>query len=171
MAEPFTIYQITILYMLDKAGFPLTDTQFADFFLGRGYTDYFRLQEVLGSLVDSSLILSESSHSNIRYTLTDSGRNTLHFFRDKISEGIEADVRTFFDENKLEFKQDNSCIANYYLTTNHSYAVRCQVLSDTTAVIDLTLTVRTKEQAQTICEHWKKNSEDVYAYLMDILLK
>lgn len=27
MAEPFTIYKLTILYMLDKAGFPLSNTQ------------------------------------------------------------------------------------------------------------------------------------------------
>ena len=27
MAEPFTIYKLTILYMLSKAGFPLTNTQ------------------------------------------------------------------------------------------------------------------------------------------------
>lgn len=33
MAEPFTIYKLTILYMLDKAGFPLSNTQISNFFL------------------------------------------------------------------------------------------------------------------------------------------
>lgn len=32
MAEPFTIYKLTILYMLDKAGFPLSNTQISNFF-------------------------------------------------------------------------------------------------------------------------------------------
>lgn len=31
MAEPFTIYKLTILYMLDKAGFPLSNTQISNF--------------------------------------------------------------------------------------------------------------------------------------------
>ena len=47
MAEPFTIYKLTILYMLDKAGFPLSNTQISNFFLEKEYTDYFRVQELL----------------------------------------------------------------------------------------------------------------------------
>lgn len=48
MAEPFTIYKLTILYMLSKAGFPLSNTQISNFFLEQEYTDYFRVQEVIG---------------------------------------------------------------------------------------------------------------------------
>ena len=47
MAEPFTIYKLTILNMLDKVDFPLTNTQISDFFLEQEYTDYFRVQQVL----------------------------------------------------------------------------------------------------------------------------
>lgn len=51
------------------------------------------------------------------------------------------------------------------------YAVRCQVRSESTTVIDLTLSVATKEQAEAICSNWKNQNEDVYAYLMDMLLR
>ena len=57
MAEPFTIYKLTILYMLDKAGFPLSNTQISNFFLEKEYTDYFRVQEVIGDLVNADLII------------------------------------------------------------------------------------------------------------------
>ena len=33
MAEPITIYKLTILNMLDKVDFPLTNTQISNFFL------------------------------------------------------------------------------------------------------------------------------------------
>ena len=56
MAEPFTIYKLTILNMLDKVDFPLTNTQISDFFLEQEYTDYFRVQQVLNDLADSGLI-------------------------------------------------------------------------------------------------------------------
>ena len=85
MAEPFTIYKLTILFMLDKAGFPLSNTQLSNFFLEHDYTDYFRVQEVIGNLVDSDLILAESTHSNTQYTLTAAGKETLEFFKDKIT--------------------------------------------------------------------------------------
>lgn len=171
MAEPFTIYKLTILYMLDKAGFPLTNTQISNFFLEQEYTDYFRVQEVIGDLVNADLINFESTHSNTQYTLTAAGRETLGFFKDKITDGIENDVKRFFERNKLEFRQENFILADYYKTTNQNYDVRCQVRSDSTTVLDLTLAVTTKEQAEAICNNWKNSNEDVYAYLMDILLK
>ena len=171
MAEPFTIYKLTILYMLDKAGFPLTNTQISNFFLEQEYTDYFRVQEVIGDLVNADLIHFESTHSNTQYTLTAAGRETLGFFKDKITDGIENDVKRFFEKNKLEFRQENFILADYYKTTNQNYDVRCQVRSDSTTVLDLTLAVTTKEQAEAICNNWKNSNEDVYAYLMDILLK
>ena len=171
MAEPFTIYKLTILYMLDKAGFPLTNTQISNFFFLQEYTDYFRVQEVIGDLVNADLINFESTHSNTQYTLTAAGRETLGFFKDKITDGIENDVKRFFEKNKLEFRQENFILADYYKTTNQNYDVRCQVRSDSTTVLDLTLAVTTKEQAEAICNNWKNSNEDVYAYLMDILLK
>ena len=171
MAEPFTIYKLTILYMLDKAGFPLSNTQISNFFLEQEYTDYFRVQEVIGDLVNADLINFESTHSNTQYTLTAAGRETLGFFKDKITDGIENDVKSFFERNKLEFRQENFILADYYKTTNQNYDVRCQVRSDSTTVLDLTLAVTTKEQAEAICNNWKNSHEDVYAYLMDILLK
>lgn len=171
MAKPFTIYKLTILYMLNKSGFPLSNTQISNFFLEQEYTDYFRVQEVLGDLVDSSLIHSESTHSNTQYTLTAAGKQTLEFFKDKLNSDIEKDIYDFFEKNKLEFKKENSILADYYKTTEQKYAVRCQVRSDGINIIDLTLTVPTKEQAETICQNWKQQNEDVYTYLMDILIK
>ena len=125
--------------MLSKAGFPLTNTQISNFFLSEEYTDYFRVQEVLGDLVDTNLIVAESTHSNTQYTLTAAGKETLGFFKDKINDGIEADIMKFFEENKLEFRQENSILADYYKTTNQKYAGRCQVPSDGNPIIPLTI--------------------------------
>ncbi len=82
MAEPFTIYKLTILYMLSKAGVSAFNTQISNFFLEQEYTDYFRVQEVIGDLVDANLIHAESTHSNTQYSLTSAGkRNTWIFQR------------------------------------------------------------------------------------------
>ena len=101
MAEPFTIYKLTILNMLDKVDFPLTNTQISNFFLEQDYTDYFRVQQVLSDLEDASLIHAESTHSNTQYTITAAGKETLGFFKDKITPAIERDTTTFLEKNKL----------------------------------------------------------------------
>lgn len=171
MAEPFTIYKLTILNMLDKVDFPLTNTQISNFFLEQEYTDYFKVQQVISDLVETDLIRAESTHSNTQYTITAAGKETLGFFKDKISDAIEHDTINYFSKNKLELRNDNAILADYFKTPNQDYAVRCQYRERDINLIDLTLTVKRKEQAEAICENWKKQNEDVYAYLMDILMR
>ena len=134
----------------------MTNTQISNFFLEQDYTDYFRVQQVLSDLEDASLIHAESTHSNTQYTITPA---------------IERDTTAFLEKNKLELRSVNSILADYYKTPNQDYAARCQFRVHETNLIDLTLTVKTREQAQAICDNWKKQNEDVYAYLMDLLLK
>ena len=171
MAEPFTIYKLTILNMLDKVDFPLSNTQLTDFFLEHEYTDYFRVQQVISDLLDAELIRTESTHNNTHYYINAAGKETLNLLKDKISDAIELDIINYFAENKLELRNDNSIIADYYRTPNRDFAVRCQYRQKDTNLIDLTLTVKTKEQAEAICNNWKKQNEEVYMYLMDILMK
>ena len=171
MAEPFTIYKLTILNMLDKVDFPLSNTQLTDFFLEHEYTDYFRVQQVISDLLDAELIRTESTHNNTHYYITAAGKETLNLLKDKISDAIELDIINYFAENKLELRNDNSIIADYYRTPNRDFAVRCQYRQKDTNLIDLTLTVKTKEPAEGMCNNWKKQNEEGYMYLIDILMK
>jgi len=171
MAEPFTIYKLIVLYMLEKVDFPLTNTQISDFFLEKEYTNYFTIQQVMHELIESGLILTESTHSNTHYSITPAGKDTLSFFQEKISPAIQEDVLTYFTQNKVNLKNENSILADYYKTTNQEYAVRCQLRERGLSRIDLTLTVHTKEQAKAICSNWKTQTTEVYTFLMDLLLK
>ena len=171
MAEPSTIYKLIILYMLDKLDFPLTNTQISDFFLEKDYTTYFNIQQVLGNLVDSDLILTESTHNNTQYSITAAGRDTLTFFQDKISPEIENDIHHYFDAHQMEIKCENSLLADYYKTTRQDYAVRLQLKEKGVSRIDLTLSLPNKELAEAVCSNWRNSSEDVYTYLMDILIR
>jgi len=157
--------------MLDKVDFPLSNTQLTNFFLEQEYTDYFRVQQVISDLLDAELIRTESTHNNTHYYITAAGKETLNLLKDKISDAIELDINNYFAQNKLELRNDNSIIADYYRTPNRDFAVRCQYRQKDTNLIDLTLSVPTKEQAEAICNNWKKQNEDVYMYLMDILMK
>ena len=43
-SDPFTLYKLIVLYMLDRVDYPLTRTQIADFVLEKDYTSYLNLQ-------------------------------------------------------------------------------------------------------------------------------
>ena len=171
MAEPLTTYKLMILALLENSDAPLSGTQLSDFFLEKDYTNYFTVQEALHELDESAFIKKESTHNNTRYSITPAGAETLSFFSDKLSSGIHEDIREYLSANRLSIREAASILADYYKTTYQKYAVRCQVRSDGAPLIDLTISVSTKEQAETICNNWKNLNEDVYALLMDLLLQ
>ncbi len=171
MAEPSTIYKIIILYMLDKLDAPMMNTQISDFFLEKEYTNYFTIQEIIHDLQQSDLIIAESTHSNTQYQITSAGKETLEFFHDKISADIENDIHHYFDEHKMEIRKENSLLADFFTTSPGNYSVRLQLKNKSQSVIDLTLAVPSKEIAEVVCFNWRQSHEDVYTYLMDLLIK
>lgn len=171
MADALTQYKLIVLYMLDQVDFPLTNTQISNFMLDHDYTTYFTIQQTINELIRAELIRTESTHNNTQYYITSDGRETLAFFPDKISPAIKSDILSFLAENKIKIRQEISAIADYCKTTLQDYAVRCQMKERQRPLIDLTITVGSQEQAQAICANWQKQQENVYTYLMDLLLK
>lgn len=171
MTELDTMYRLMILFMLDKVEYPLTNTQITNFILEKDYTTYFTVQQTLSDLLSSELITAESTHSNTRYRITEEGRQTLRFFNDKISDAIKEDILTYFREHHYDLKQETSIYADYFKTSGKGYGVRCQIKEIERSIIDLTIAVDTREQAEAICGNWQEQSTEVYAMLMDMLLK
>nr|WP_317283073.1 DUF4364 family protein [uncultured Sellimonas sp.] len=170
MSETFTLYKLIILYMLDKVDFPLTNAQISDFILGKGYTTYFTLQKVLSELSESGLIREETTHNRTLYHLTEEGKESISFFENKISDAIKEDIQDFFVEKKFSLKNEVSVKADYYRNTNGELSVRCQVIEHSIPLIDLTITVPSEEEAETIVANWNARNQEIYAYIMTHLL-
>ncbi len=171
MAEALTQYKLIILYMLDKVDFPLTNTQISNFILEKGYTSYFTLQQAINELILAELIITEPTHNNTCYHITPAGRETLSYFPDKISDAIKKDIIAYFEKNRMELKNEVLILADYYRTTAREYVARCQIKDRETPLLDLNIRVNTKAQAEAVCSNWRRQNEDVYEYLMDLLMK
>lgn len=170
MSEPFTLYKLIILYMLDKVDFPLTNAQISGFILDKGYTTYFKLQQALSELTESGFIREEATHSRTFYHLTEEGEETIHFFRNKISDAIQKDINEFLKEKNYELKNEVSVKSDYFPGSGMEFTVRCQVIENNQPLIDLTLTVPSEAEAETISNNWSKKNQEIYALIMQNLL-
>lgn len=170
MTEPLTLYKLIILSMLDKVNFPLTNSQISGFILDKGYTTYFHLQQAISELIDTDLIQAETIRNASHLHLTKQGKKTIDFFGKDISEEIQKDIKEFLDANSYELRNEVSNIADFYKENTDEYIVRCQVKEKNSRLIDLNITVPTEEAAQSICSKWPDKSQEVYAYLMKMLL-
>ena len=72
--------------------------------------------------------------------------------------------------NTIELKKEISVLADYYRTTTQEYAAHCQIKNRENPVLELTLLTHTKAEAEAICHNWRQQNEEVYFYLMDLLL-
>lgn len=158
--------------MLNKVNFPLTNAQLTEFFSEKNYTNYFTLQQMINELVDSHLISVETIRNTSYYHITSDGSETLGFFVNKIPGAIVDDMDIYLMENKYELRNEVGTIADYYkATTTDDYIVHCQVKEGQGTLIEMNLSVPSKEVASSMCNQWKDASQDIYKYIMKSLMK
>lgn len=170
LSEPMTLYKLMNLYMLQQVNFPLTNAQLTDFFLQHEYASYFTLQQALSELQESGLIRTESTHNSTRYVITREGEETLGFFGKNISPAILEDMDSYLKENRFRMRNEVGIVADYYKSTSQDYVVHCEVREGKTTLIELDVSVPDPDQAEAMCAHWKKRSQEVYAFVMKTLL-
>lgn len=156
--------------MLNKVDFPLATSQISEFILDKGYTTYFRLQEALSELTNSGLLKAENTHNRTLYHLTEDGAETILYFSNKISPAIREDIDNFLKEKQYDLKEEVAVKADYYLTTNHEFEVRCQIVENGFSLIDLKLIVPTEKEAEAIASNWSLKNQEIYASLLANLL-
>lgn len=170
MAEAQTLYKLIVLTMLDRVDFPLNNAQISDFILTKEYTNYFTLQQVLSELVETGLAEINTVRNSTYYHMTEKGKDTLNFFGNMVSSAILEDMDKYFKDNAIALRDETAVRADYFPNNRDEYAVRLRVMEKDAPIIDLTLSVPSEAQANTICDHWKKKNQKIYAYLMQELL-
>lgn len=167
----FKLYKLIILYMLNRVDFPLTNSQMSEFILDKGYTNYFKLQQALAELAEDGFIREEATHSRTFYHLTEEGAETIHFFGNDISPAIQKDINDFLTDKQYDLKNEVSVKADYYPNSSGEFSVHCQVLEQNAPLIDLTITVPSEAEAQSVSNNWSGKSQEIYACIMSALLK
>lgn len=169
MKDPLNLYKLIVLYMLDSVEFPLTRAQVFDFLMGKGYVTFFSLQQTINELIDASLLTTESSHNATRLIITDSGRQTLSYFENRIPDNIKAAAAEYLNENSIQMKNQTSVNADYYKTVSGEYEVNFEVKDKGTVLISLKINVPTQEAAERMCHAWESKNSEVYEYIYKTL--
>lgn len=82
--------------MLDRVTFPLTTAQISEFVLDKEYTNFLTLQTAISELMETGLAESRTILNRTQLQITDEGRDTLHYFENRISDAIKSDIIDYF---------------------------------------------------------------------------
>lgn len=167
--DPLTLYKLIVLYMLNRVSFPMTTAQVSDFILGREYTNFLTLQQVINELTDANMISSETIRNRTHLAITAEGRDTLHFFQNRISDAIKQEINTYFRENEFSLRNEVSVLGDYYKSTSGEYEAHLVAKDRGIRVVDITLSVPDETTAAAICDNWQKKNQNIYQYLIQQL--
>ncbi len=167
--NPLTLYKLIILYMLNRASFPLTVAQISDFILDKDYTTFLTLQQGISDLKEAEMITSHSIGNRTHLTITPEGEQTLHYFENRITDAIKNDVIHFLKENEITLRNEVSVQGDYYKSTTGEYEARLVAKERGINLVDITLSVPTEEMAASICDNWQMCNQEVYQALVKLL--
>lgn len=167
--ESLALYKLIVLYMLDKVAFPLTQSQISEFILEKGYTNYLTLQQVISELIETNLITAHTTLNRTQLTITKEGKDSLGYFKGRISDAIKKEILDFFKHNSMELKNEVSVISNYYKTVHGDYEAVLTAKDGNATLVEIKLSVPTPQIAAAICDNWGKKNQEVYQTLTKML--
>lgn len=167
--DPLTLYKLIVLYMLDMVNFPMTKSQIGDFMLGKEYTRFLTLQQVLAELEETAMISSKTKGNRTYLSITEEGKSTLNFFENRISNEIKEDIQNYINENKWDMKNEVSITSQYYKSTGSEYVAELAAKEKGTDLVYIKLSVPTEAAATAICDNWQTKNQEIYKYLTEQL--
>jgi hypothetical protein len=163
--------KLVLLYLIDKMDIPLTCSQIDLFALGEQKLDYFLLQQNLTEMTQSGYLENFEDDNTTRYIITEEGLNILEYFKKQMPMELRNKIHKYVYENQKTAKKDYGIIANHFLDyNNNEYLVRCGLYEDESMLLEVNLSVVSKEQAQFICKNWKENVQYLYSNILSLLI-
>lgn len=170
-AEPFTLYKLIVLYILDHADIEITGSQVSDYILSKGYTDFLTLQLVLSELEETDLIKSQKMRNRTFLAVTEDGHHTISCLEDRITYAIREDIMSYLQTNHISMQEELSIRSYYYQQKDKTYEAHLIAKDKKNELVSLKINLPSKELAALTCENWDKKNIDIYRYLITSLLE
>ena len=164
------LYKLTILYLLNKVDYPITNNALSNFLLQNDFTDYFNLQQIMGELIDDGYVKKETVRNKTLYRISESGEAAIRLLARELAPGMRAEIEKYIIDNGIELRDDLSVMSKYYQEDINRYVVNMFIEEAGQKLLELNITVPTSADAERICSKWYNASDKLYPLIMKELL-
>lgn len=163
--------KLLLLYILDKLGLEVSNLQITKIILEHKYMNYFTLQEQLGELCRNKHLNCMQKDGKMFYSLTKLGRESIECLSNLIPVGIRKNIDSGIGTEKRKIRNEISISSDFIPVNENEYTAILKVDESDFNLMELRLTVGSRKDARDICENWKKNSQNIYPEILEILTK
>ena len=163
--------KLLLLYLLEKMNLPMSTSQISEFVLKEGMLSFFELQQCLHEMIECKYLDAEKENNSTRYSVTDNGISLLELFEKHVPINVRNKIIKYVNENRANIKRSYETTANYFKDIQTSeYVVKCGIYEDDFMLMEVNLTVVSREQARDICDNWKNNVSKIYGKMLGNLM-
>ncbi len=162
--------KLILLFLLYQMDTPMSVSQLVEFAVDKEYMDYFSFQQYLHEIEDENLVETRSENDSLVYAITAEGEQVLSYFSDQIPSSKRTAVLDYTKKNKGRIKTEFSVVANYFYNREKDYVVKCGVYEDNKTLMEINVSVPTKEDAKLLKRNWKNNVPHLYGSILHSLL-
>jgi len=167
--------KLLIMYLISRMEFPMSRAQITDFIMEKELMTYYTLEETLAAVVELGYLeavkeTDAQDENTTVYFITEEGITTLDYFESHIPKPVRQVITNYIEENRGKIKKAYETVANYMPNIeNNEYRVKCGVYEDKRAIIEIFVSVDTREQAKLIQANWRANASGLYLKIIEAL--
>jgi len=163
--------KLIILYVLNRLKRGLTEEQISYIIIKNLQMSYFDIKLYIQELIETDLIRVYSNENKKILTNTDTGRQTLELFENKIPIYICEMLDLYITQNKDEIFKEVQTLANYKENKPGDYQISLRLVENNMDLINISFNSPTLKQTLLICKKWKTDAEKTYAEIIKLLTK
>ena len=161
--------KLILLYLIYQLDMPISWADLLDFAVPN-YMDYLDFQIYLQEMVENGIVEKLNEDNGYFYSITEDGTQCIRYFSKRIPESKLGSILAYVRKNKSRIKKEYSVYTNYFYYAENEYIVKCGIIEDDAPLIELNLTVASKDQAKLIRKNWKSNVSNIYNTILQSLI-
>jgi predicted transcriptional regulator len=163
--------KLLILYVLSKIDIEIGNIPLTNYLLGQRLMDFLAFQQRINELIESGHVGSAKKDDKISYSITEKGSELLSLMSGLLPETEKNRVdRT---HRSLRREMINKRAVTAYFTPEDEYrnVVHIELNEGELSMLSLDIAAASKAEAAAMCENWKTDTVDIYAKLIELLLR
>lgn len=161
--------QLSILYALRIAPTELTEGQLFACVYACCQMSWFEFCEELPYLMEEGHVTEVHRAFGQGLGLTESGRQALRMFEDSVPRSTRTAIETYMQENRQNLTREKQLVTSMEELPEGGQLVSFKALEGERTILEIKLSVASREQALRMRSHWKEASEALYACIWDKL--
>lgn len=163
--------KLLLLYLLNAVDSRLSELQILRIVSENNWVSYFDLQENIFELVQGDMLEAKQNINGKFYTITELGKDTLHFFQKELRASLRQEIDTYAQQNREQLRLETQLYAEYIRISDGEYRVTLKILERDVPVLDLNIVCYSKREAQAIAANWQSRATAIYKDLLIALLQ